>query len=261
MSWYLCVVALCCSGLSFAVFLWALIAHLLGPKPPAAARPAGGIGNTEQQALTAESLAKLMEAFSKLTDSLNHAAPMVVALMASIIFFVLAMLAAAEGSLKSEAPPNPPKPASSMAPPCFLYPFDPGRHQAGTNGLDHLQQAPAGCAQSLVRDASSGGVSMLFLIGHADRRRLIGPALRYYGTNDELAYRRALEVKGALLAAYDSSVAPKLSRDDFASRLVVLQGGARYLDPHAGAEQLAQDRSVEIVPYQPPDAPANAATP
>lgn len=238
------------SGIAFVLFVVVLLYQVFGPKPGVEA--AGGAGDAaEQEGADAESFAKLIEAFAKLADSLNHAGPVVLLLMASIIFFVLALLAASLGTLKGETTGTPapgPKTQSSPATSvCVVYAFDVGRHELGPEGLSHLKQTPDGCARSVVADVAGGAVSMLLLVGHADRQPLFGERLRYYGTNEELAYQRALEVKGALLGDYASAASPKLTREEFEQRIVALEGGWRYLGRRADGGQFALDRSVEMV--------------
>jgi len=243
---HLATVGLWMSGISFVLFVIAVLLQLFRGKGRGGAGGAGAAAEQEG----ADSLAKLMEAFAKLADSLNHSGPVVLTLMAAIIFFVLALLAAGVGTIKGETTdtgPSPAKATKQTTEVCVLYPFAVGEHQLGPEGLGRLAQKPDRCTQSLLDQAGKGEVSILLLIGHADRQPLSGRLLRYYGTNEELAYKRALEVKDALVARYNSAAAQKISPEEFARRIVVLAAGAHYLDPRAAAEQLAQDRSVEIV--------------
>ena len=247
------VAGLCLSGVAFVLFVISVLVQLFRRRPPAGA--GGGAGEAaEQQALGPEEVAKLIEAFAKLAEVFNHSGPTVLTLMASIIFFVLALLAASVEALRSEPTSAPKAPGRASISPaiqvCVLYPFDVGQHRLGQDGIKRLKQTPNGCARSIVEQAGKGTVTVLLLIGHADRQPLSGERLRYYGTNEALAYQRALEVKRLMIANYDAATTQTPKPDAFSERIVVLSAGSSYVDRRADAEQLAHDRSVEIVAYQ-----------
>jgi hypothetical protein len=244
------IMGLWLSGIAFALFVISLLLQLFRAKPPQA-RVSVGAGNTQQEGLGPEEFAKLFEALAKLADSLNHAGPVVISLIASIIFFILAMLAAmpsvkSSGDSDHKDKKDDKVALSMLTEACVLYPFDPGEHQLIKAGLNQLKQDPKQCAQRLLEQVEKGAISMVLLVGHADRRSLSGRKIRYYGTNETLAYQRALEVKRVLLAAYTPKTAEQLKIDEFARRMVVVEGGPVYVDRGSVEEQLAQDRSVEV---------------
>lgn len=169
MMQYVAITGLWLSGIAFALFVISLLLHLFRPKP-SQGRASGGAGNTEQEGLGPEQFAKLFESFAKLADSLNHAGPVVLSLVASIIFFVLALLAASMQSFKSSGESDhkdkkDDKAALSMSTEvCVLYQFDPGNHQLGKAGLDQLKQDPKQCAQRLLEQVEKGATSMVLLV-------------------------------------------------------------------------------------------------
>lgn len=76
---------------SFVAFIW-LLWKSRKQSPPTR----GGAGNIELQSAIADT-AKLIEALAKLADSLQKAGPVVISLIATIFFLVVAALSAGLG--------------------------------------------------------------------------------------------------------------------------------------------------------------------
>jgi len=231
------------SGIAFGLFVVSLLVHLFWRSPAG-----GGAGETEQQG--ASDLAKLFEAFAKLADSLNHSSPVVLSLMASIIFFALALLAAGLDSAKPEDKKggDDKKTKVSMSTQvCVFSPFDTGKHELSTAVLNQITQDPDQCEKQILDQIATGATSILLFVGHADRRNLRGHQFLDYGTNEVLAYQRALEIKKALLVKYAATASQPISPDEFAKRMVIVEGGPVYVNRETKEPQLAQDRSVEVI--------------
>jgi hypothetical protein len=234
------------SGVSFILFIVSLVIHLFGPR----SRKGGGAGDTEQQG--AGEFAKLFEAFAKLADSLNHSSPVVLSLMASIIFFALALLAESLDSARpKEGNSGEEKKATvSMATlVCVFSPFDTGKHELSRAVVKQLTLDPDHCEKHLLDRIASGTTSILLFVGHADRRNLKGPQFRDYGSNEALAYQRALQIKKALLSKYKPTAAQPLSPDELARQMIIVEGGPANTDPKTKEPELAQDRSVEVFSF------------
>jgi len=231
------------SAISFALFFVALLVHLFRTGPQKA-----GAEMTEQQG--DGGLAQLFEGFAKLADSLNHSSPVVLSLMASIIFFALSLLAVTLDSTKHDDVPrkDDAKNTISMSTQqCVFGPFDPGTHELSKVIFDQLTLDADHCEKRLMDQVKSGAASILLLVGHSDRRHLRGHQVTDYGSNETLAYQRALEIKKALLNKYSPTTSQPLSSFDFSQRMVIVEGGPAYVDPMTKEPQLGQDRSVEVI--------------
>lgn len=236
------IVALCMAGISFLLFVVALILQLM-----ARSKKGAGAGQTQQEGLDVGDLAKLIEALAKLTEALNKAGPAVIAFVASLIFLILALSAASLDS-KDVTKPNSSKTLSSLAmSTCTVSSFVRGEHEIGGRGLSDLKQAPDKCAESLLEGIGTGESPILFLIGHADQTKLVNKKRVYYRTNETLAYQRALQVKTAILKKYASREANGLKADDLSHRILIMEGGPQYLGKQIKGDQLDLDRSVELV--------------
>ncbi len=75
---------------SFVLFVILLVQSMMGKRGPGG-QTAGGIGAAQQQGALAD-IAKLVEALAKLTDSFSKAGPMVMALVAATLFFLIAVV-------------------------------------------------------------------------------------------------------------------------------------------------------------------------
>ena len=239
------------SGISFALFVLSLLVSLwinLFPRAPAGG--AGGAGDVEQEGAVGDA-AKLFEAFSKLADSLNHSSPVVLSLMASIIFFALALLGAGLGATKQKDDKKEEKKTKiSMATEvCVFAPFETGKHELSKAVIDQLDRDSDGCGMKLLNTESTATASLMLLVGHSDHRNLGGRQSANYGTNETLAYQRALAVKNALLAKYALASTHSYSSIEAARRMIIVEGGPSYLDRSTSAPQLAEDRSVEVISF------------
>ena len=256
------------SGISFALFVVSLLVNLFRQKTVV---PTGGAGDVEQQGAPAD-VAKLFEAFSKLADSLNHSSPVVLSLMASIIFFVLSLLGAGlgagvgggtrpqNGTSTDEGKKSDVSLATQV---CVFSPFDVGKHELSEAIHSELNRDSEECGTRWLTRISSSSTAFLLLVGHSDRRSLRGRQSYAYGTNETLAYQRALALKKALLAKYVPAATRPLSSEEFALRMIIVEGGPAYLDRAANEPQLAEDRSVEVISMglTPADAASHAARP
>ncbi len=102
---------------------------------------------------------------------------------------------------------------------------------------------------------------MMRLVGHADRRSFSGNKTLYYGTNETLAYQRALEVKKALLATYSPITEKQPRTSEFSQKMIIVEGGPVSVERSSLPEQLAQDRSVEIFSFGIDDAASSRLHP
>lgn len=243
----LVVFGLVLSGISFLMFIVSLLVHLFHRPTPA---QGAGLGEETKQQGGITDLAKLFEAFSKLADSLNHSSPVVISLMASIIFFALALLGAGLGATKQKEDKGDEDKKSKVSMStsvCVFSPFDVGKHELSEAVVAELNRSSDECGASLLKGISSSSTSLLLLVGHSDRRKLHGRQSLDYGTNETLAYQRALALKKALLAKYVPASTQSLSSSEFARRIVIVEGGPSYLERTASEPQLAGDRSVEVI--------------
>jgi hypothetical protein len=105
MDWWVTICALIAGGICF-VFYIVSASVTLRAKPHQAAsdlvNATKSVANSPQPKATAEEYSKLLEAASKLTDSLSKAGPTLVSLIGAILFFLIA--AVSSGALKN-APP------------------------------------------------------------------------------------------------------------------------------------------------------------
>ncbi|WP_348263912.1 hypothetical protein P8935_05085 [Telmatobacter sp. DSM 110680] len=170
-----------------------------------------------------------------------------IALIASLIFLVLAMFAASLESKEGTKTESSKAITALATSTCTVSSFARGEHEIGDLGLRELKQAPDKCADLLLEGIDSGQSPILFLIGHADQTKLVRKKRVYYRTNETLAYQRALHVKTMLLKEYTPRVANGLTPDELARRILIVEGGPQYLGKQVRDDQLELDRSVELV--------------
>jgi hypothetical protein len=238
------IVASVLAVLSFCVFVWLLLkrpsAEPVSPAP-------GGIGGAEPHGAVAD-VAKVIEAMKGLSDSFRRAGPMVMAIIASLLFALIALFAAAldrylpraEDAKKSAAVRLNTSPLT-----CVLSGFDPGVHRLRTPGINGLKQMPLDCLKVIQKTVCSGDAAFTLVVGHADKRELNRQPRNYYGSNLSLAYQRALEVEGAIVKLCKSTSASQ----DPSGRIWTLASGSANVGVKVEQASLEADRGVEIRSY------------
>jgi hypothetical protein len=202
-----------------------------------------------------EGWAKVGEAIAKIIDSLGKAGPAISALVASIAFMVIALMAARWAVQKP--PPESPVPTRSavIAPQrCVVSGFPDGDHHLRDSGqpnaLSNLVEAPAGCVDQLIASGLRDELVTVFFIGRVDKRELRPEVQRVYGSNLALAYQRALALKSHVVARYRREAEGDGSKmRDVDTKLIPLSAGPSHVEGPLSQEQRASDRCVEIVAY------------
>jgi hypothetical protein len=131
------------SGISFALFALSLLLHLFRRAP---SRGGVGAGDVAPYGAAAD-LGRIFEAFSKLADSLNHSSPVVLTLMASIIFFALSLLCAGLGATKQREDNHDEDKRSKVlteSQACIFASFDTGKHEFSKAVIDQRSQDSEG---------------------------------------------------------------------------------------------------------------------
>ena len=203
----------------------------------------------QMQAGAIDAVDKIIEATAKLTDSLSKAPTMVVALIASLLFFGLALTAAVVGCKLccKEAPPE--KHAETRADlaisHCLIGTFVEGtsRFKGGP------EDSPRGCLEDALKRVRSQSAAVLLIIGHVDLRELNAAPRRIYASNMSLGYQRALAASRLLTrreGAGESSSAASSWLDDHSVLLAV--GASNVRDAGVvGEDRLAADRVADVV--------------
>ena len=131
---------------------------------------------------------------------------------------------------------------------CTVEPF----HGAGADTDDpNVQPSLQACSEGIrERLYKQWGIAFMVLVGHADKRNLSSSQQAHFGSNEALAYRRALAVKTYLLQMLAAT--PNLE-----SHMIVMSSGAGNVGRSVPADALAKDRRVDVHVYwvRPPGAP------
>jgi hypothetical protein len=245
-------IALILSLLSFLIFV---ILALRRPKQAAGGGPVlhGG------EELTAA--AKLAESISKVIDSLAKAGPLTTSLVASVAFLLIAAYVALHAiEPKSDKKQGAEHKTSTglelSVEKCVVSGFGDGASDLGIgrNSLARFQQEPQSCLEEFLSQKWQRAPTLIFFIGHVDRRELQAPVRRIYGTNFTLAFQRAASVQAYTLAQYSApstiangSGGTRLSPGQLQSRFVALAAGPSHISGHIPAQDLSSDRSVEVI--------------
>lgn len=191
---------------------------------------------------------KIIEAMAKLTDSLSKAPMIVVALMASLLFLGLALVAAALGcklcnQQRTEKPVE--TRADLTISHCLVGTFIEG--QSKFEGA--AQDSPQGCFADTLKRLRSEPATVLLIIGHVDLRELNTAPRRIYASNMSLGYQRALAASKLLAERAGEPVSTAGDASSLASRSVLLAVGASNVRDSGivAKDRLAADRVADIV--------------
>ena len=136
---------------------------------------------------------------------------------------------------------------------CVVVGFPDGMSRlSATKSTVELGQQPPGCVETLISRIKEAQPLFMLIVGRVDRRELISRTRETYGSNFALAYQRALTVQADLLRSYEfgpRGSEEHLSKDELASRMVMLAGGPSYIDRELSESNLAADRCVEILGF------------
>ena len=191
---------------------------------------------------------KIIEATAKLTDSLSKAPMIVVALIASLLFFALALTAAVLGC-KFCTRETPQKQVDARVDlsisHCLVGTFIEGRSQFDGSPKDF----PNGCFEDTLKRLRSQPAAVLLIIGHVDLRELNTAPRRIYANNISLGYQRALAASGLLSGRAGEPVLPSRDPSPLAARTVLLAVGASNVRDTGivAKDRLAADRVADIV--------------
>ena len=94
----------------------------------------------------------------------------------------------------------------------------------------------------------------LRLTGQADNRRLVGQALEEYGSNENLATKRAEWVRDELVKKFEDE-----EQKEVIKRVIPLRAGPQCIDPNTSNCDRALDRSVEVYACWTPKDPEQAS--
>lgn len=124
---------------------------------------------------------------------------------------------------------------------CTVEPFHGGG--ADVNDPD-VQPSLTACSDGIRdRQRKHWRIGFMVLVGHADKRNLTSVQRANFGSNEALAYRRALAVRTYLLHALEGST-PHLE-----SHMIVMSSGAGNVGLSVPADDLAKDRCVVVHVY------------
>lgn len=113
MDWDVKVFALVAGTICFLIYAWSAIAAIVAkPRQTATEAATTAKSMADAKTATAEDYSRLLEAASKLTDSLSKAGPTLVSLIGAILFYLIA--AVSSGAFKS--PPSPAAPSTPAHP-------------------------------------------------------------------------------------------------------------------------------------------------
>jgi hypothetical protein len=252
-----CLVLAVLSFVAFCAFFWLIYRKLSQESSPAAAAVHGGLGETARPqgaplvAPVLEAGAKLLKEAGEFAQKLSKASPPVVALIASLIYLLLALgaLTFLQGKEKKDKKDccNQSDAASrvvSTLSSCVVSGFPDG--EAGLP-KDPPQQ-PSLCLDRLFDAKDASSPALIFLIGHTDVRELHASVRRRFHDNPTLGYQRALAVQALISNMQAKEHADRSGAASVTSRVVLFDAGSGLIpDPplHSGA--LAHDRSVEVL--------------
>jgi hypothetical protein len=187
---------------------------------------------TRQQGLF-EGADKLLEALSKLTDSLSKAPMPVVALIGAVLFLLIAVGGSALecAACATKQPGTNARAGVTPIELCVVGYFADADHHLPVS----IHDTPSGCLNRIAGVLREGKSNLVLVIGRCDARELNAPARRHYTENLSLAYQRAEAVQEFLLAG---------SKQEISSTLVLLAAGAAHVGSTLSAETLRQDRSA-----------------
>jgi hypothetical protein len=201
------------------------------------------------QAGPLEGADKLIEALANLTDSLAKAALPVVALIASLLFLIVALLAVYLGCKCCKKEPPTKLQESRLTidiPHCIIGTFAEGKSQF-QGGL--LKDSPSGCLNDIRKRLRGESPPVLVIIGHVDLRELKPQSRRIYASNLSLAYQRALATRNRITESAGTGDPGSKAASLLSSHTVLLAVGANNVrETGAVAEDLlAADRVAEII--------------
>jgi hypothetical protein len=191
---------------------------------------------------------KIIEAAAKLTDSLSKAPITVVALIGSLLFIAIALIAATLGC-KFCGKETPEKHTDSRVDlaisQCLV-----GRFIEGTSQFEGgPQDSPQGCFEDTLKRLRSQPAAVLLIIGHVDLRELNTAPRHIYASNMSLGYQRALATSKLLTGRAGEPVSPSSNPSSLAARTVLLAVGASNVRDTGivAKDRLAADRVADIV--------------
>lgn len=172
----------------------------------------------------------------------------VVALVASLLFFALALTAAVLGcKVCNKATPE--KQADTRVDlsisHCLLGTFIEGRSEFDGRPKD----SPQGCFEDTLKRLRSQPAPVLLIIGHVDLRELNTTPRRIYASNMSLGYQRALAASKLLAGSASQPVSASRDPTSIAARTVLLAVGASNVRDTGivANDRLAADRVADIV--------------
>jgi hypothetical protein len=190
------------SVVSFGIFLFSSIERLrtlhavtkyaLEHKPAEEPKTVGM--QTRLQAGLVGSPEKVIDSFAKLTDSLSKAPLIVVALIGSLFFLLIALTAeglACSVCNKHVPPPDGKKKEAAFiteSERCTVVGFVEGTHDIE----EPWQDSPTGCFAKIADRLRQQTPGILLIIGHSDLRGLKSRPRRIYASNLTLGYQRAM---------------------------------------------------------------------
>lgn len=191
---------------------------------------------------------KLIEAIAKLTDSLAKAPLLVVALIASLLFLIIALLAVSLACKDCGKQEPPAKVQTSQLnidiPHCTVGTFVEGKSQFEGGSPNDL---PNGCLDNIRQRLRGTSPPVLLIIGHVDLRELKSQSRRIYASNLSLAYQRALVTRNTITGSPGTEA--QGSESSLPAHAVLLAVGANNVRETGavGEVQLAADRMAEII--------------
>jgi hypothetical protein len=199
------------------------------------------------QAGPIDAVNKIIEATAKLTDSLSKAPMIVVALIASLLFFAIALTAVVLGcKCCKETPEKHTEARVDLAiSHCLVGTFIEGTSQFEGSPQD----SPQGCFEDTLKLLRSQPAAVLLIIGHVDLRELNTAPRRIYASNMSLGYQRALAASKLLTGTTGEPVSPSRDPSSLAARTVLLAVGASNVRDTGvvAKDRLAADRVADIV--------------
>jgi hypothetical protein len=200
------------------------------------------------QAGPIDAVNKIIEATAKLTDSLSKAPMIVVALIASLLFFAIALTAVVLGCkcCSKETPEKHTEARVDLAiSHCLVGTFIEGTSQFEGSPQDF----PKGCFEDTLKLLRSQPAAVLLIIGHVDLRELNTAPRRIYASNMSLGYQRALAASKLLTGRASEPVSSSRDPSSLAARTVLLAVGASNVRDTGivAKDRLAADRVADIV--------------
>lgn len=228
---------------SFVVFAITTLSH----RPVAGGPPAAHAG------FDLSGWAKVGEAIAKIIDAVRQAGPSLSALLASIVFALIALYASQHIPPAPE-PPHKTAGAAATSERCTVAGFADGANAipAASEGdaLSGFSEDPPGCVSGFLSRLAKEDPLAVMLIGRVDKRELRADTRLAYGSNFNLAYQRALAMKDYLTARYQQAVAgkqPSASSKDVPAKWIALAAGPAKLGRDAVPAIMTRDRCVEIL--------------